>query len=38
MNAGRLEVLDEIYTPRMAAAARAWIVSMAGRVRSGTES
>ncbi len=25
MNAGRLEVLDEIYTPRMAAAARAWI-------------
>jgi predicted ester cyclase len=26
MNAGRLEVLDEIYTPRMAGAARAWIV------------
>jgi predicted ester cyclase len=26
MNAGRLEVLDEIYTPRMAAAARAWIM------------
>jgi steroid delta-isomerase-like uncharacterized protein len=25
MNAGRLDVLDEIYTPRMAAAARAWI-------------
>jgi predicted ester cyclase len=25
MNAGRLEVLDEIYTPRMAAAAKAWI-------------
>jgi steroid delta-isomerase-like uncharacterized protein len=24
-NAGRLDVLDEIYTPRMAAAARAWI-------------
>ena len=25
MNAGRLEVLDELYTPRLAAAARAWI-------------
>ena len=25
MNAGRLEVLDEIYTPRMATAAKAWI-------------
>ena len=25
MNTGHLEVLDEIYTPRMAAAARAWI-------------
>lgn len=25
MNAGRLDVLDEISTPRMAAAARAWI-------------
>jgi len=25
MNAGHLEVLDEIYTARMAAAARAWI-------------
>src|SRR5689334_23348987 len=25
MNAGRLDVLDDIYTPRMAAAARAWI-------------
>jgi hypothetical protein len=27
MNAGRLEVLDEIYTPRMATAAKAWIAS-----------
>jgi predicted ester cyclase len=25
MNAGRLEILDEIYTPKMASAARAWI-------------
>jgi predicted ester cyclase len=25
MNAGRLDVLDEIYTPRMAATAREWI-------------
>jgi predicted ester cyclase len=25
MNAGHLDVLDDIYTPRMAAAARAWI-------------
>jgi predicted ester cyclase len=25
MNAGRLDVLDEIYTPRMATAAKAWI-------------
>jgi hypothetical protein len=25
MNAGRLEVLDELYAPRLAAAAKAWI-------------
>lgn len=25
MNAGRLDILDELYTPGMAAAARAWI-------------
>ena len=25
MNAGRLDVVDEIYSPRMAAAAKAWI-------------
>lgn len=25
MNAGHLDVLDDIYTPRMAAAAKAWI-------------
>jgi predicted ester cyclase len=25
MNSGRLEVLDELYAPRLAAAARAWI-------------
>jgi hypothetical protein len=28
MNAGRLDVIDEIYTPRMAAAARAWIAPL----------
>jgi predicted ester cyclase len=25
MNAGRLEVIDELYTPRLALAARRWI-------------
>jgi len=25
MNSGRLEILDELYTPRLAATARAWI-------------